>query len=197
MLNTAAAALVALSALAPTTGAAEEEPVASLEVVTINGSGCPMGEADVQSDDRTFTIGYHSFLARAGGGSSPVDMRKNCQVNIRVIVPAGYTYGLARTTYEGYAHLQEGATAVNRISTYLQGMSSTAIVNHQLTGPFSDDWTTYYRPDTTEIQWSPCGSPRNINVNAEVRVNLGSSDPDRLNFAIVESSRGLVRVRRC
>lgn len=197
MLNTAAAALVALSALAPTTGAAEEAPAASLEVVTINGSGCPAGDADVRSDDRTFTVGYHTFLARAGGGSSPVDMRKNCQVNIRVIVPDGYTYGLARTTYEGYAHLQEGATAVSRISTYLQGTSPTATVNHQLTGPFSDDWTTYYRPDSTEIQWSPCGSPRNINVNAEVRVNLGSSDPDRLNFAIVESSRGLVRVKRC
>ncbi len=197
MLNTAAAALVALSALAPTTGAAEEAPVARVEVATINGSGCPAGDAEVTPDGRTFTIGYHSFLARAGGGSSPVDTRKNCQVNIRVIVPAGYTYGLARTTYEGYAHLQEGATALNRVSTYLQGMSSTAIVNHPFTGPFSDDWTTYYRPDSTEIQWSPCDSPRNINVNAEVRVNPGSSDPDRLNFAIVESSRGVVWVKRC
>ncbi|MET8758854.1 DUF4360 domain-containing protein [Lentzea sp. NPDC004782] len=196
MLNTAAAALVALTALAPI-DAAEEEPTATLEVVTVNGSGCPAGDADVATTDRTFTISYHTFLARAGDGSSPVDMRKNCQVNIRVSVPDGYTYGLARTTYEGYAHLQDGATGLSRISTYLQGTSPTAAVTQTFTGPFSDDWQTSYRPSSTEIQWSPCGSPRNINVNGEVRVMLGSADPDRLNFAIVESSRGVVRVRRC
>jgi hypothetical protein len=192
MLSTAAAALIALSALTP---AAEAAPV--LEVVTVNGSGCAAGDADVTTDDRTFTVGYHTFLARAGGGSSPLDMRKNCQINIRVNVPEGFTYGLARTTYEGYTHLQAGATGLNRVSTYLQGTSPTATVNHPFTGPFSDSWETQYRPNPTEIQWSPCGSPRNININAEVRVTLGSADPDRLNFAIVESSRGTVRVRRC
>lgn len=195
MLNTAAAALVALSALAPADAAAE--PTAAIDVVTVNGSGCPAGDADVQTSGRTFTIGYHTFLARAGGGSSPVDMRKNCQINLRVTVPEGYTYGLARTTYEGYAHLQAGATALNRISTYLQGSSATATVTQQFTGPFSGDWQTHYRPGSAEIQWAPCGSPRNININAEVRVTLGSADPERLNFAIVESSRGAVRVRRC
>jgi hypothetical protein len=195
MLTTAAAALVALTALAPTDVA--EEPAATLEVVTVNGSGCPAGDADVKTSDRTFTIDYHTFLARAGGGSSPVDMRKNCQVNIRVSVPDGYTYGLARTTYEGYTHLQDGATALNRVTTYLQGTTPNATVDHAFTGPYSDSWQTYYRPDPSAIQWSPCGSPRNINVNGEVRVMLGSADPDRLNFAIVESSRGVVRVRRC
>ncbi|NGY60475.1 DUF4360 domain-containing protein [Lentzea sp. NEAU-D13] len=195
MLTTAAAALIALSALTPAEDAAEPAPV--LEIVTVNGSGCRAGDAEVTTDGRTFTVGYHEFLARAGGGSSPVDLRKNCQINIRVNVPQGYTYGLARTTYEGYAHLQEGATGLSRISTYLQGNSATATVSQSFTGPFSDSWETHYRPNSTDIQWSPCGSPRNININAEVRVSLGSADPDRLNFAIVESSRGAVRVRRC
>jgi hypothetical protein len=195
MITTAAAALIALSALAPTEDAAAPAPV--LEIVTVNGSGCPAGDADVKTDGRTFTVGYHTFLARAGGGSSPLDQRKNCQLNIRVNVPQGYTYGLARTTYEGYAHLQEGATGLARISTYLQGTSPTATVSQPFTGPFSDDWALQYRPGPADVQWSPCGSPRNININAEVRVSLGTADPDRLNFAIVESSRGAVRVRRC
>ncbi|SDM13395.1 protein of unknown function [Lentzea albidocapillata subsp. violacea] len=192
MLTTAAAALVALSALAPA-----GQPAPFLEVVTVNGSGCPAGDADVETDDRTFTIGYHTFLARAGSGSSPLDQRKNCQVNLRVNAPQGYTYGLARTTYEGYAHLQDGATGLSRVSTYLQGTSPTATVTQRFTGPFSDSWQTRYRPDATEIQWVPCGEQRNININAEVRVTLGAADPDRLSFVIVESSRGFVRTRRC
>ena len=70
-------------------------------------------------------------------------------------------------------------------------------MSHPFTGPFSDSWQTHYRPGPAEIQWAPCGERRNININAEVRVALGSADPDRLTFAIVESSRGAVRVKRC
>ncbi|MGW6444123.1 DUF4360 domain-containing protein [Lentzea sp. NPDC055074] len=191
MLTTAAAALLALSALAP----AQEAPV--LEVVTVNGSGCAAGDADVTTDGRTFTIGHHTFLARAGGGSSPLDQRKNCQLGLRVTVPAGYTYGLARTTYEGYAHLQDGATGLSRVSTYLQGTSPTATVSRAFTGPVSDRWETRYRPEPDEIQWVPCGVRRDINVNAEARVTLGAADPGRLSFVNVESSRGAVRTKRC
>lgn len=198
MLKTAAAALVALSMLVPvTTASAEEEPAPQVDVVTVNGSGCPAGDADVRTDGRSFSIGYHTFLARAGGGSSPLDMRKNCQVNLRVSVPSGYTYGLARTTYHGYAHLQAGATALNRISIYIQGQSSTTTVNHPFTGPMSDEWDTSYQPGSAEIDWVPCGEQRNININAELRVAIGTADPDKLNFLIAESSRGTVRVRRC
>ncbi|MFD4675741.1 DUF4360 domain-containing protein [Lentzea sp. NPDC058450] len=191
MLTTAAAALIALTALTP----AAQAPV--LEVVTVNGSGCAAGDADVKTDDRTFTIGYHQFLARAGNDSSPVDLRKNCQVSLRVNVPDGYTFALVRTSYNGYTHLQSGATGLSRVSTYVQGTTPTATVSQPFTGPFSDAWQTHYRPNSADVQWVPCGEQRNININAEVRVALGSADPDRLNFAIVESSRGAVRVKRC
>ncbi|MFS8097818.1 DUF4360 domain-containing protein [Lentzea alba] len=195
MLSTAAAALFALSSVIPADTA--EEPAPAIEVVTVNGSGCPAGDADVKTEGRTFSVGYHTFLARAGGGSSPLDLRKNCQINLRVNVPQGWTYGLARTSYEGYTHLQDGASALNRVSTYLQGSSATAAVSHPFTGPFSDSWETNYHPNSSDVQWAPCGERRNININAEVRVNIGSADPDRLNFAIVESSNGAVRIRRC
>ncbi|ANZ34718.1 hypothetical protein BBK82_00115 [Lentzea guizhouensis] len=191
MLNTAAA-LLALSALVPVEA---EEPAPHIDVVTVNGSGCPAGDADVTTDGRDFTIGYHTFLARAGGDSSPTDFRKNCQVNIAVDVPDGYTYGLSRTTYTGYAHLHPGATGLNRVSVYLQGSSATDTVERSFTGPVSAGWQTAYRP--ADVLWAPCGTKRNININAELRVTLGSADPDRLNFLIAESSRGTVRVKRC
>ena len=192
MLTTAAAALIVLSSPAPAEAAAP-----FLEVVTVNGSGCPAGDADVTANGREFTIGYHVFLARAGGGSSPLEQRKNCQVSVRVTPPQGYTYGLARTTYEGYAHLQDGATGLSRVGTYLQGTSPTAVVSRSFTGPSSGEWQLRYRPDAADVQWVPCGERRNINVNAEVRVALGAADPERLSFAIVESSRGVVWTRRC
>lgn len=192
MIGTAAAALIALSSLAPA-----QEPAPSVEVVTVNGSGCPAGDADVETSGREFTIGYHTFLARAGSGSSPLDQRKNCQVSLRVSVPRGFTYGLAGTTYEGYAHLQNGATGLSRISTYVQGTSPTAAVSRTFIGPVSGAWQLRYRPAAGEVQWVPCGEQRNINVNAEVRVALGAADPDRLSFVIVESSRGAVRTKRC
>jgi len=194
MLSTAAAALFALSSLVPA-DAAEVAP--AVEVVTVNGSGCAAGDADVTTEGRTFTVGYHVFLARAGGGSAPTDFRKNCQLSLRVTVPDGYTYGLARTSYTGYVHLNQGATGLARVSTYLQGSSATRTVSRAFTGPVSDEWQLSYRPGAAETDWAPCGTQRNININAEVRVLLGTADPSRLNFANVESSRGAVRVRRC
>ncbi|GLZ30974.1 hypothetical protein Lesp02_31630 [Lentzea sp. NBRC 105346] len=187
------AAMLALSTLVPADIAAP----AQVEVVTANGSGCRAGTTDISTSGRTFTINYRAFLAQAGGGAGPVEFRKNCQLNLRVSVPAGYTYALARTSYRGFAHLEAGANALHRLNIYFQGMPQTTSVSFPFNGPRSDDWQTTYRPDVASIVWAPCGEARNLNVNAELRVNLGTSDRSRRSFMLAESSRGVVRTKRC
>lgn len=191
MLTTAAAAtLLALSTAVPL-----EEPAPQVEVVTVNGSGCPQGTAETSSSGRTFSVSYRQFFAQAGGGAGPTDFRKNCQINIRVSVPPGYTYGLARNAYNGFAHLQSGASALHRVSFYFQGSSETTIVNFPFTGPFTDEWRSVYRPNPADIVYAPCGVSRNLNINSELRVNAGTSD--RRSFILTEASRGTIRAKRC
>ena len=52
---------------------------------------------------------------------APINFRKNCQINVDVGVPAGWTYGIAAVVYRGYAHLGKGARGTLAASYYYAG----------------------------------------------------------------------------
>ncbi|SDZ00628.1 protein of unknown function [Amycolatopsis xylanica] len=190
MLTTAAATLLAVSsAVVPATGT--DEVPASVEVASVNGSGCPAGTADTSASGNTFSVSYRAFFAQAGGGANPADSRRNCQLSLRVSLPPGYTYGLAATSYTGFAHVEEGASALHRVSFYFQGTSPTVAVDHPFTGPLTGEWRSDYRP--AEIVYSPCGDDRNLNINAELRVR--TTDPSKRSFLVADASRGALRAK--
>ena len=168
----------------------------TVEVVTVNGSGCPAGTAAVAvaGDNTAFTVTYSDYLAQTGVGAALTDFRKNCQLSLRVNVPAGFTYAIAKADYRGFAHLESGATALERANYYFQGDSSTSYISHPFTGPLSDDWQTTDVTDAASLVFAPCGEQRNLNVNTELRVNAGTSDPTKTNsFITMDSTDGSVR----
>jgi len=150
----------------------------TIDVVTVNGSGCPAGTTAlaVSPDNTAFTVTYSSFLAQVGVGAKPTDFRKNCQLNLRVNVPHGFTYAIAQTDYRGFAHLEAGATGSERANYYFQGMTPTAYVSHTFAGPHSDAWQATDVTDVAALVFAPCGERRNFNINTELRVNAGTSD---------------------
>lgn len=198
MLNTVTAALMAASIIIPPGGAPGTTPPPdhiTIDVVTVNGSGCPAGTAAVAiaPDNTAFTITYSDFLAQVGVGAKPTDLRKNCQINLRVNVPQGFTYGIASADYRGFASLQSGATGVERANYYFQGMSPTAYVSHSYAGPFEDDWQATDNTELAAIVYHPCGEQRNFNINTELRVNAGSSDPKTTtSFMSMDSTDGSI-----
>ncbi|MFI9237301.1 DUF4360 domain-containing protein [Streptomyces sp. NPDC053079] len=189
------AAAVLLAALfTPGTAAADGVPPPDkivIDVVSVNGSGCPAGTANVSvsPDNTAFTVSYSNYIAQVGVGSKPTDFRKNCQLSLNVHVPQGFTYAIAQADYRGFAHLEKGATGLERANYYFQGMSQTAYVNHHFTGPVNDNWQT---TDTTEIEaliYAPCGAMRYFNVNTELRVDAGTSDPTKTtSFVAMDST---------
>lgn len=196
MLTTTAATLLAITALVPTSAPDDPEaPQVRVEVATVNGSGCPAGTARVSTSGRTFSVSYSAFRAQAGGGADDTDSRTNCQLSLRVTLPQGYTYGLARVSHTGFAHLEAGATALHQVSSYFQGSSTTTTRDFPITGPVDDEWEASYRPNPAEIVYSPCGADRNLNINAELRVDPGTSDQSRRSFITAEAGSGTVGTR--
>jgi hypothetical protein len=164
-----------------------------IEVVTVNGSGCPEGSASVAvSDDNTaFTITYSDYLAQVGVGAGPTDFRKNCQLNLAVRVPQGFTYAVASVDYRGYAYLENGATATQKAQYYFQGAQEQDEFTHSLQGSFDDNWQTTDVTDVESLVWAPCGELRNFNINTELRVNAGTSNPAATNsFIAMDSTDG-------
>jgi hypothetical protein len=166
-----------------------------IDVVTINGSGCPAGTAAVavSPDNTAFTVTYSQYTAQVGVGALPTDFRKNCQINLRVHVPQGFTYAIAQADYRGFASLQDGATALERANYYFQGQSPTAFVTHPFSGPLEDDWQTTDQTDLAALVYAPCGEQRLFNVNTELRVNAGTSNPRKTtSFISMDSTDGAI-----
>jgi hypothetical protein len=150
-----------------------------IDLVTVNGSGCPAGTAAVAvaPDNTAFTVTYSKYLAQVGVGAGATDARKNCQLNVIVHVPSGFSYAIAETDYRGFGHLEAGATGVEKASYYFQGSQTTVGISHTFNGPLDDNWQATDKADLTAMVWSPCGALRNFNINTELRVNAGTSDP--------------------
>jgi hypothetical protein len=164
-----------------------------IEVATVNGSGCPEGSAAVavSEDNEAFTVTYSEYLAQVGVGASPTDFRKNCQLNLAVHVPQGFTYAIASVDYRGYASLAEGATGMQKASYYFQGQEETGESSNEFTGAYEDNWMVTDVTEIGSLVWAPCGETRNFNINTELRVNAGSSDPaTTTSFMTMDSTDG-------
>ncbi|MFI1279573.1 DUF4360 domain-containing protein [Streptomyces sp. NPDC020858] len=193
---TAAAVTATLVTLTPTAGASASAPLddVTVDVATVNGSGCRPGSATVAvaPDNSAFTVTYSEYVAQAGGGAPAVEGRKNCLLSLQVHVPQGYTYAVAQVDYRGFGSLQEGAIGTQKASYYFQGMSQTAQRTHRFNGHLDDNWQA---TDTTGIEalvFAPCGEQRNFNINTELRAEVGTSDPSQTSFMALDSTDGSI-----
>jgi Domain of unknown function (DUF4360) len=200
MLSAIAAGLSALSLLtSPMT--TTPDPVGpppghiTIDVVTVNGSGCPANTAQVavSPDNTAFTVTYSNYLAQVGVGSAPTDFRKNCQLNLNVHVPQGFTYAIAEADYRGFASLAAGSTAQERANYYFQGSSATAYSTHAFKTPLQDDWQVTDLVGIAALVYKPCGVERYLNINTELRVGAGTSDTKKTtSFLTMDSTDGSI-----
>lgn len=195
MFHALTAGAMMLSALTPV---ATPPPVPSpdeitISVVTANGSGCPDGSAAVavSPDRRAFTVSYSEYLAQVGVGAMPTDFRKNCQLALDVHIPGGFTFAIAEADYRGFAHLESGASGSVRASYYFQGETPTARTSHPFSGSMDGDWQTKDTVGVAALVYEPCGQQRNLNVNTELRVQAGRSNPKKTtSFLTMDSTDG-------
>ena len=174
-----------------------------IELVAMAGSGCRPGTADVavSPDNKAFTAIYSEYLAQSGPGIPTTEGRKNCQLNVLVLVPQGFTFAIAKVDYRGYGLLNTGATASQRANYYFQGMSQGTFTNHPLTAPLDDNWMVSDEVAVAAMVWHPCGEIRNLNINTELRVAKGTSTGT--NFVTMDSTDGSITTtyhfawRRC
>jgi hypothetical protein len=172
----------------------------------VNGSGCPAGSATVTpaADNTSFTVAYSDYVASAGHGARPTDFRKNCQLSLRINVPQGFTYAIARADYRGHARLAAGVTARQNAFYYFMGTAPTAEVSETFAGPFNGVWSTTDSAQVAALVWAPCGATVNLNVNTDLRVDASGSDDNWAgSYISMDTTRGAVRTiyhldwRRC
>jgi hypothetical protein len=200
MLKAVATGVSLLASLAVTGAPASAAPFAGksddmvIDVAAANGSGCPLGSAQVtvSPDNKAFTVTYSQFTAQTGPGTKATDFRMNCQLALNVHVPQGYTYAIAGADYRGYAHLEFGAAGAETANYYFQGEPQSTRIQHTFTGPVDSDWERTDSVGISSLSYLPCGEERYLNVNTELRVNKGTSNPKSTNFLTMDSTDGSI-----
>jgi hypothetical protein len=73
--------------------------------VSVGGSGCPKDtvSATVSGDGQTVSLIFDNYVAQYGpSNKKPSDWRKNCNVQVKLFYPQGYSYTVATTDFRGY-----------------------------------------------------------------------------------------------
>src|SRR6266511_26986 len=132
MRNVMCAVAFGLVALAASSAMAQE--IATVELVSVGGTGCKKDEFVVAlADDKTaFTVSYTNYTAAAGEGTTRQESRKNCNLNVKVKVPNGFTYGIAGADMRGYANLAPEANGIAKVSFWFQGNPMTGFLTHDI-----------------------------------------------------------------
>lgn len=162
----------------------------SVDLIVASGSGCPANTVGISLSpgNDAFSVTYSAFHAQVGVGAASTDARKNCQLNMRIRIPQGYSYAVTGVDHRGSAHLRAGASGMQRARYYFAGQAASALVTHQFSGPFEDAWQTTDDGDVASLVFSPCGVERNININSELRVSAGTSDAATTNSSMTMDS---------
>lgn len=192
VLASAAGIATAVSAGAATAPPPQPKQDMLIDVVSANGSGCPLDTAavTVSPDNKAFTISYSDFTAQVGADAAATAFRKNCQLGLNVKVPQGYTYAIASVDHRGFAHLERGASATQSSFYYFQGEPHTSKTRRTFTGPLDTDWQRTDTFGVGSLSFLPCGERRYLNVNTELRVSAGSSNKKKASFLTMDSTDG-------
>lgn len=172
--------------------------------ISYAGSGCPAGTVagNIAPDRQAFTLLFDSYYAEVGPEVPFREKRKNCQLNIALDFPQGWSFTLFSVDYRGYASLERGVVGTQQSSYYFQGQSLTARLKTNYYGPLDKDYQIRDTLGVDALVWSPCGATRSLNINSEVRLD-NSRNPNGSGLMTIDSIDGVlkhiygVRWRRC
>lgn len=73
-------------------GTSTDPQYVKVKGISILGSGCPPGSADVQIDatGTLFEVTFSSYEVQTGPDTRPVDWRKNCKLTINMEFTSGF-----------------------------------------------------------------------------------------------------------
>jgi len=164
----------------------------------VNGSGCPAGTVAVVAypDNTGIILSYSSFYVQRGGDSSAIQGYQNCNLDIRMSVPSGFTFAVSRAVYQGYAFVLPGATARLVAKYNFQGQpATTSSYTINTTSPYDDNWAIVDEFSFANLSWAPCGQDIILTDAFELRVQPygPGNSPTDVSFVTANKSDHSIR----
>jgi hypothetical protein len=141
--------------------------------ISYGGSGCPQGTVgqSLSSDRTSMTLIFDEFIASVGPGVAITESRKNCQLNINLRIPQGWSYTIGTMDYRGFANLARGHVGTQKSIYYFQGEIAQVSKDTVFRGPMSKDYLIRDTIPMNSVVWSECNKVVPLNINTQVRID--------------------------
>jgi hypothetical protein len=158
------------------------------------GTGCPAGTVagSISTDLTAFNLIFDSFVAEAGPGVPMLQSRKNCQLNVHMHIPQGWSLTVNTVDFRGYAQLADKVVGTQRSTYYFGGSLQQVSAETILTGELEEDYVIRDVVPVFQQVWSACGINRPLNINTQVKVN-NSKNPSGYGMMTTDSIDGQVQ----
>ncbi|KJZ80127.1 hypothetical protein HIM_00841 [Hirsutella minnesotensis 3608] len=169
---TGLALFLGLAAAVPQSGSKAPKNV-KIRGVSLLGSGCPAGTADVQVDatGTLFEATFSAYEVQTGPGTKAVDWRKNCKLTLNMEFDHGFQFSILDTDMIGFAEIPAGARG-QCINTFSFTGAGAEHVDYRinLPGKYSGNFDLQSHPGL--LSWSPCGgSTAILNMNTACNIS--------------------------
>lgn len=181
-----------LVAAVPQPGTTKTTPTSGkvgIKVLAVDGTGCEEGTAtvDLSDDNQVFTVAYSEYIVQTGG--SEKDASKNCDLQLLINPPAGYTFTIFKADFRGFAALADDTKLVLTSGYSSDFDENSAIeVTSRFRGPLFDNWAATH---ADPLSYGPCGAARQLDVTTELTVKAGKDAPsDTISVGVMDSFDG-------
>jgi len=140
--------------------------------VSLLGSGCPAGTADVQIDasKTLMEVTFSEYIIQTGPGTRASDWRKNCKLTINLAYDEGFQFATLATEMRGFAQIPRGSRGTCSNTFDFTGVPGQTVFSISLVGEKEGPFSLKADPDL--VSWSPCGGTSNIlNLNSQCNIS--------------------------
>lgn len=140
--------------------------------VSLLGSGCPAGTADVQIDatKTLLEVTFSEYIIQTGPDTRASDWRKNCKLTLNMEFDEGFSFSTLATDMSGFAQIPEGSKGLCTNTFDFTGISGKTTYELELVGEIEGAFTLSADPDV--VSWSPCGGTTAImNMNTQCNIS--------------------------
>lgn len=137
------------------------------------GSGCPQGSVStsLSADGTSLSLVFAKYVATMGPGIPLPQSRRNCNINMTVAVPQGFSFTITQIDNRGSVDIPSGVTASQRSTYRMQGIPGEGTPQlTQFKGPAKRNFVASNKIDIPKLVFSACGQETNVNVATSIRL---------------------------
>jgi Domain of unknown function (DUF4360) len=145
-----------------------------IQRLTYAGPGCPTGSVahNMARDAKAFTLIFSDFSAQVGPGIPLGKAKNSCRVTLDMRFPNGWSYSVFSVDYRGYMALDANVKGLQKSTYYFQATPGLArTMNSTFWGPSFRDYQVRDALPLSDVNWSPCGRTRAMNIDTEISVD--------------------------